>query len=723
MRTWFDLSLARKVPSPMSHSRRPLVVGLLVAVLAAAGLLPLATAPAATGAAGRTWVVDAVDDAYGNRWESVDTLTSEVRIAVGDTVEWQFDRAAMAHDLTSEDTRAVWPEPILEHRDIDGPPIRRTFSAPGTYFYLCSIHGTLMRGSVVVEEPGANRAPVIAPVVDPTSGPAPLLVHATANATDPDGDPLTYHWDFGTADDASDTSTAAHAMYAYDEPGAFTATLTVSDGRGGVTSEQFPISAEAASPVSASATPTSGTAPLDVAFTAAATTTGLSYAWSFGDGTTGSGASPDHTYDEAGSYIATLTASDAGGVVGTDTVAITATEDGHAHLPTIVATATPGSVSAPATVAFSTEVTTTGELRSYSDGLVSFPELLGTATLVRRRGSTTASLAVSGLRPSTAHPNVHVHEQPCAQDRGGAHFRFDETQPFSAANEIWPTFTSDAGGDAAVSVEQPLRAGARAVSVVVHDPDNSAKRIGCADLAPATGELAYSWAFGDGSTGTGPDPDHTYARAGRYTASVTVRSVHDGHGMGLDGSRTASVPVVVTDTTAPDTRITGGPTGTVASGRAAFRLTSEPGATFSCRLDARAWSPCSAAPVLRGLLDGGHRLQVRATDAAGNTDPTPAVRTWTVDTTGPRVRDLRPAGSTRDRTPTLRARVTDRRSVVGRVVLRIDGRPVPGLRLRGDRLTATPRRALAPGRHVVRLVAADAVGNRTVRTWRFTVRR
>lgn len=87
------------------------------------------------------------------------------------------------------------------------------------------------------------------------------------------------------------------------------------------------------------------------------------------------------------------------------------------------------------------------------------------------------------------------------------------------------------------------------------------------------------------------------------------------------------------DVAAPDTTITGGPVhGSIAlSTKAAFTLgATEAGAQLACTVDGTARS-CASGPLsLAGLVPGTHELRAQASDGAGNTDPTAAVRTWTV---------------------------------------------------------------------------------------------
>jgi glucose/arabinose dehydrogenase/PKD repeat protein len=66
--------------------------------------------------------------------------------------------------------------------------------------------------------------------------------------------------------------------------------------------------------VSASANPTTGVAPLNVAFSSAGSSDPegkpLTYSWTFGDGSTSTAANPSHTYTQSGTYTARLTVSD-----------------------------------------------------------------------------------------------------------------------------------------------------------------------------------------------------------------------------------------------------------------------------------------------------------------------------------------------------------------------------------------------------------------------------
>ena len=88
----------------------------------------------------------------------------------------------------------------------------------------------------------------------------------------------------------------------------------------------------------------------------------------------------------------------------------------------------------------------------------------------------------------------------------------------------------------------------------------------------------------------------------------------------------------VTDGTPPQTTIgAGAPPATTTSTNATFTFSAdEAGSTFECKLDAGAWAACTSPKGYSALATGSHTFSVRATDAAGNTDASPATHTWSV---------------------------------------------------------------------------------------------
>ena len=89
---------------------------------------------------------------------------------------------------------------------------------------------------------------------------------------------------------------------------------------------------------------------------------------------------------------------------------------------------------------------------------------------------------------------------------------------------------------------------------------------------------------------------------------------------------------VTIDTVPPETTIISGPSGTVTTTSAMFTFSSsEAGSTFACGLDGAATTACTSPTTYSGLANAPHVFSVAATDAAGNTDPTPATSSWTVD--------------------------------------------------------------------------------------------
>ncbi len=97
-----------------------------------------------------------------------------------------------------------------------------------------------------------------------------------------------------------------------------------------------------------------------------------------------------------------------------------------------------------------------------------------------------------------------------------------------------------------------------------------------------------------------------------------------------------SVTIVGSDSTPPETVIAAGPDDPSRVPSATFEFaSSESGGSFECALDGDPFAACTSPHDYTDLIDGAHAFQVRARDSAGNADATPAVWTWTIDTTPP----------------------------------------------------------------------------------------
>jgi hypothetical protein len=128
----------------------------------------------------------------------------------------------------------------------------------------------------------------------------------------------------------------------------------------------------------------------------------------------------------------------------------------------------------------------------------------------------------------------------------------------------------------------------------------------------------------------------TYSALSTGTHTFSVYSV-DRRGIAdpTPATRSWSIVPPPPDTTAPDTTITAGPadgSSTVSTSASfSFEGTDDVGvAGFECQLDGSDWSGCSSPKAYSGLSVASHTFSVRARDAAGNVDPSPATRTWTV---------------------------------------------------------------------------------------------
>lgn len=187
-------------------------------------------------------------------------------------------------------------------------------------------NATMSMNSFTVVDPTAPTTPNQLPTAafTPTTAGLKVSVDATAS-TDPDGTIQSYAWTFGDGG----TATGATASRTYAAAGTYPIKLTVTDDRGGVSTKTIEVTVSPAAnqvPVAAF-TPTATGLSVAVDGSASSDPDGTiqSYAWTFGDGGTATGATATHAYTAGGTFNVTLTVTDNSGATGTITKPVTVT--------------------------------------------------------------------------------------------------------------------------------------------------------------------------------------------------------------------------------------------------------------------------------------------------------------------------------------------------------------------------------------------------------------
>ncbi|MFN8243995.1 MAG: PKD domain-containing protein [Ferruginibacter sp.] len=486
-----------------------------------------------------------------------DTLTRANSIIIG-TVNAEFTNApSVCVNNSISFTNTSSPTPVSSAWDFgDGTtstaasPVKQ-YSNPGNYvvrlianFGSCT--DTAYHSVNVLPKPtSAFNA------IDTAACRPPLTVNFMNGSLLPG---YSYQWDFGDGN----TSTQASPTHTYTSSGLFTVTLITTNFTGcSDTLKRISYIKIQPPQVTIDNLPQSYCAPLTWQFTSTVNSvvpiTG--YEWDFGDGNTSTQASPTHTFP-AGSYTIRLVITTQGGCTDTATVV-----DGiiASTRPSANFTATPRDACAHTQVGF-TDLSTgniTQWLWNFGDGATSTEQ--NPNHMYEDTGYFTVRLVVwnHGCKDTIIFTD-YIHINPPI-----ANF----TNTFSCTDPRIQTFHDQSigadewnwtfGDGNTSTVQNPLHTyadtGTYAVSLLVKNYTTGCQytrdavvrvMIEKADFTVSDSVIckktpvtfsainsiaahiaSYEWDFGDGSTGTGQHPVHTYTQAGHYNVRLIVKDV------------------------------------------------------------------------------------------------------------------------------------------------------------------------------------------------------
>ncbi|ACL15493.1 PKD domain-containing protein [Methanosphaerula palustris] len=348
----------------------------------------------------------------------------------------------------------------------------------------------------------------------------PLVPNFTANRTAGNGQvPVqftdtttgtsitTWTWNLGDGN----TSTLQNPTHTYTTPGTYTVTLTAGNayGNGTVTRTGY-ITVYPPLVAAFGGAPLLGNAPLNVSFVDQSTGFTISgWNWTFGDGTTSTSQSPQHTYTAGGNYTVTLTITNAYGTA---------------------------SISKPAFVTV-------------------LPQLVANFTANRTAGN--AQFPVQFTDTSTG------------SGINGWSWNFGDNTTTSAQN---PTHTYTTAGNYTVSLTAFNPYGntttIRTNYITVLNPPvaaftgtptvgNGQANVTFTDQSTGDGIITWAWTFGDGNTATTRSPQHLYTNQGTipktFNVTLTVTNAYGSGTTTKTGYITVYPPLVANFTTTATT--------------------------------------------------------------------------------------------------------------------------------------------------------------------------
>jgi PKD repeat protein len=238
----------------------------------------------------------------------------------------RFDGSTSTAGIGSTITSYVWD--FGDNTSGTGSIATHSYTASGTYYATLTVtdsNGLSTKSAAQAVPVGAGAAPTASFVFSPTAPKINQTVffNGTGSTAGAGHQIVKYDWDFGAGSKRSGTDGTVSKTY--DDPGTYNVVLTVTDEVGQTGQATRTVTVGGGEPTASfTFSPTQPNAGQSISFNAGGSSPGsassiTTYSWNFGDGTTGTGATPSKTYSANGTYVVRLTITNSDGETASTT--------------------------------------------------------------------------------------------------------------------------------------------------------------------------------------------------------------------------------------------------------------------------------------------------------------------------------------------------------------------------------------------------------------------